>query len=245
MKNVIRALLVDDEIPALELMRELLSAHPEVEVVGQARSVNDAASLAEALKPDLIFLDIQMPREDGFALLPRLSHPAVIVFVTAYDTHAIRAFEVNAVDYLLKPVHPARLAQTLARLRMPVPPANQGPLGMDDRFFFKTDHGLRTADVKAITHIEAEENYTFLHLEDGRSHLLRRTLAEWEKLLPSRHFARVERSLLVGLHAILDLHVKSRDEALLLLRGREQPLCLARRASLRLRQMLDSVFPSL
>lgn len=238
MKKAIRTLLVDDEIPALELMRDLLSVHPEIEVVGQARSVAEAAALAAALKPDLIFLDIQMPREDGFALLQKLSHPSSIIFVTAHDKHAVRAFTVNAVDYLLKPVHPERLSQTLARLETRPAPSTQDSLNMNDSIFLKTDRGLQVAAVKAITHIEAEENYTRVHLENGRTHLLRRTLLEWEKLLPPQKFARLERSLLVGLEAVRELQVKSREEALLYLAGRATPLSLARRASFRLRQAL-------
>lgn len=238
MNKKIRALLVDDEVPALELMRDLLQVHPQIEVIGQARSVAEAAVLAAQLRPDLIFLDIQMPREDGFALLPKLSHPAEIVFVTAHDEHAVRAFMVNAVDYLLKPIHPERLHQTLSRLGRVVVPSRENSLSMGDQIFFKTNRGLQSSLVQAITHIEAMENYTRVHLEDGRIHLLRRTLAEWEKLLPRKKFVRLERSLLVGLHAVRELQVQSREAALLYLKGHSEPLSLARRGSLRLRQAL-------
>lgn len=241
MKRIFRTLLVDDEIPALELMRELLSDHPEIGVIGQARSVSEAARLVEELKPDLIFLDIQMPREDGFALLPKLQHPCSLVFVTAHDEYAVRAFTVNAVDYLLKPVHPARLEHTIRRLDQREPQPVPGPFAFNDQVFLRTDHGLQVALVKAITHIEAEENYTRVHLEDGRTLLPRRTLAEWETLLPSENFSRLERSLLVGLHAIRELKTKSRDQSLLYLTGRSEPLELARRASLRLRQILKKL----
>lgn len=240
MKNTIRTLLVDDEIPALELMRDLLSNHSHIEVVGQARSVAEAATVAAALKPDLIFLDVQMPREDGFALLPKLQYPASIIFVTAHNEYAVRAFTVNAVDYLLKPVHPERLSQSLNRLEKKAEPLAQGSLNLDDSLFFKTERGLQVAIVKTITHIESEENYTRVHLDDGRSHLLRRTMAEWEALLPPHKFCRLERSLLVGLHAVRDLQVKSREQALLFLAGRNAPVNLARRASLRLRQVFES-----
>jgi len=238
MKTTIRALLVDDEIPALEVMKDLLSTHPEVEVLGQARSVQEAAALANSTKPDLILLDIQMPREDGFALLPKLTHPSAIIFVTAYDQYAVRAFTVNAVDYLLKPVQPERLEQALARLQRKAPQPLPSSLGFEDNVFLKTDRGLRVARVSSITHIEAEENYTRVHLADGQTHLLRRTMGEWETMLPKDKFTRLERSLLVGLHAVQNLQVQTRDEALLFLSGRTNSISLGRRASLRLRQLL-------
>ncbi len=239
MSRTIRTLLVDDELPALELLRELLSAHPQIEIVGQARNVTEAATLAATLTPDLIFLDIQMPREDGFALLPQLPQPTSIIFVTAHNEHAVRAFTVNAVDYLLKPVHPDRLRQSLARLGKETTPTVQGSVTLEDNVFFKTDRGLQVAKMKAITYIESEENYTRVHLHDGRNYLLRRTMAEWEALLPSQKFPRLERCLIVGLHAIRDLQVQSREKALLYLTGSEQPINLARRASFRLRQLLE------
>lgn len=238
----LRALLVDDEPPARELLRSLLSAHADrVEIVGEARSVADAASLCDRLRPDLLFLDIRLPKEDGFALLPRLAAPLPeIIFVTAYDAFAVRAFEVNALDYLLKPVAPARLAIALARLG-PRPPAPTAALSASDTVLLRSDQNLRAAPVATITHIEAEENYTRIHLSDAPPMLLRRTLAEWETLLPTRLFARIERSLLVNLGAVRAVDTRSRDEAFLHLAGRDptKPIVLARRASLRLRQALD------
>src|SRR5512140_1560367 len=130
---MLKALLVDDEPPARDLLRRLLAAHAAtVRVVGEARSVADAAEKCARLRPDLVFLDVQMPREDGFALLPRLTPPLpAVIFVTAYDTFAVRAFDANAADYLLKPVTPARLARALARITTPAAdaPGSVGPFG--------------------------------------------------------------------------------------------------------------------
>ncbi len=243
----LRAILVDDEPPARELLRALLAAHAErVEIVGEARSAAQAAELCARLRPDLVFLDIHMPREDGFALLPRLPAPLpAIIFVTAHDAFAVRAFEVNALDYLLKPVAPARLAAALARLAPPtappVPSTASAPLAASDTVLLRADTQLRAAPVASLTHIEAEENYTRVHLADAPPMLIRRALAEWETLLPADLFVRIDRSLLVNLHAVRALDTRSRDEALLHLAGRDpaKPLVLARRASLRLRQALD------
>src|SRR5512140_196426 len=130
---MLKALLVDDEPPARDLLRRLLAAHAAtVRVVGEARSVADAAEKCARLRPDLVFLDVQMPREDGFALLPRLTPPLpAVVFVTAYD--------------LLKPVTPARLARALARLTAPAAgaPVSVGPFGPGDTIFLRSDDGLR------------------------------------------------------------------------------------------------------
>ncbi|ACB74402.1 LytR/AlgR family response regulator transcription factor [Opitutus terrae] len=243
---MLRALIVDDEPPARDLLRRLLAVHADhVEIVGEARSVADAAEKYQRLRPDLVFLDIQMPREDGFALLPRLGAPApAVIFVTAYDAFAVRAFEVNAVDYLLKPVAPDRLARALARVAAPIatatiaPAPAIAPLHATDTVFLQSDRGIRTATVAAITHIEAEENYTRVHLTDGPPVLIRRTMAEWESVLPVDLFVRVERSLLLNRAAIQRVDRISRDVAHAHVAGRAGPLALARRASLRLRRSL-------
>jgi two-component system LytT family response regulator len=251
----LRALLIDDEPPAREMLRALLAVHAaRVEIVGEARSVAEAATLCARLRPDLLFLDIHLPREDGFALLPRLaSPPPAIIFVTAHDAFAVRAFEVNALDYLLKPVAPARLAAALDRVgAQTVPPPVIAPaapsvpaLAPTDTVLLRSDHLLRAAPVASITHVEAEENYTRVHLADAPPMLVRRPLAEWEKLLPAALFVRVERSLLVNLRAVRALDARSRDEARLHLAGLDpaRPLLLARRASLRLRQALEALDP--
>ena len=117
MKPLIRVALVDDEPPARERLATLLADHPRVRIIGEAGDVPEAARLCAELRPDLIFLDIQMQRASGFELLPLLTTNPSIIFVTAFDRFAVRAFEVNALDYLLKPVHPDRLAMALERIQ--------------------------------------------------------------------------------------------------------------------------------
>lgn len=239
---MLKALLVDDEPPARDLLRRLLAAHAAtVRVVGEARSVADAAEKCAHLRPDLVFLDVQMPREDGFALLPRLMPPLpAVIFVTAYDTFAVRAFDANAADYLLKPVTPARLARALTRVAVATGASEPTPAALlpTDTVFLRSERGVRTAPVTALTHVEAEENYTRVHLADGPPVLVRRALHEWEKILPAGLFLRIERSLLVNLTAVRQLELVSRDVAHAHLVGRSAPLMLARRAALRLRQAL-------
>lgn len=239
-----RALLIDDEPPAREILRTLLAAHADrVEIVGEARSVVQAAEACARLRPDLLFLDIQLPREDGFALLPRLTPPLPeVIFVTAYDAFAVRAFEVNALDYLLKPVASARLASAMERLGPRQSSATE-KLAETDTVVLRSDQMFRAAPVASITQIEAEENYTRVHFADAAPMLLRRPLSEWESMLPADIFVRVDRSLLINLRAVRALDTLSRDEALLHLAGRDpaKPVALARRASLRLRQALDDL----
>ncbi len=241
----LRTLLVDDEPPARDLLRRLLASHAaQVEIVGEARSVADAVAKCATLRPELVFLDVQMPREDGFALLPRLAAPLpAVIFVTAYDEFAVRAFEVNALDYLLKPVAAERLARSLARLRKTpapeVPAAPSPALATSDSILLRSDRGARLTAVTAITHIEAEENYSRVHLADAPPVLVRRTMGEWETILPRDLFVRVERSLLVNRTAVREIDLISRDLAHARLTGRTTPLPLARRASLRLRQALE------
>lgn len=237
MPERIRVAIVDDEPPARKLLRALLAEHPEVEIVGEAGDVATAAALCAEREPDLVFLDIQLPRTDGFGLLPLLKRPVKIVFVTAHDRHAVRAFEVNALDYLLKPVAPARLAATLSRLAVPDEP----PTGMlldSDQVALRDDSGLRLVPVRSITHIEAEDNYTRVHLLGSSPALVRRTLAEWERSLPAAPFLRVDRSLIVRLDAVRTLCSESRDLTRLTLEGRAEPIGLGRRATARLRKAL-------
>ena len=132
-----RAVIVDDERLARRELAFLLQKHPEIEVAGEAGSVREAVQVLERLHPDLVFLDIQMPRENGFDLFERTRVAAAVIFVTAHDEFALRAFEVNALDYLMKPVNPRRLQQAIDRFlrRDPGEPAKARPLAYEDTIF--------------------------------------------------------------------------------------------------------------
>ncbi|MEM6327098.1 MAG: LytTR family DNA-binding domain-containing protein [Bacteroidota bacterium] len=214
----LRAVLVDDERLARVELRRLLASHPEVEVIGEAADAPAArdllASLTEAgTPPDVLFLDVQMPGETGFDLLASLDAvPPAVVFVTAYDEHALRAFEVSALDYLVKPVAPARLASALARLGAPVdrpesPPEADAPerrLGPDDRVFVKDGerlHFVRLGDVRLF---ESEGNYVRLYV--GReTPLVLRSLTQLEARLDPAVFFRASRQHLLNLEHVAKL----------------------------------------
>jgi two-component system, LytTR family, response regulator len=209
-----KACIVDDERLAREELKWLLSQHRDVEIVGEAGTVTEALRLLPRLRPDLLFLDIQMPGRTGFDLLEALPppHPHV-VFTTAHDEFALRAFEVNALDYLMKPVHPARLAAALLKVsgllaeRENVPavaptPEPAGPRLTDhDRVFVRDGDRCWFVPVKSLRLLEAEGSHTRVHF-DGHKPLLHRSLGMMEQRLPSRLFLRANRSQLVNLSCI-------------------------------------------
>ncbi|WP_233582822.1 LytTR family DNA-binding domain-containing protein [Corallococcus sp. CA053C] len=184
-----------------------MRVHPEVQVVGEADGVDAALAQLEALKPDLVFLDVQMPGEGGFELLARVPEPAFdVVFVTAYDGFALRAFEVNALDYLLKPVHPERLARTLAKLEpgreraaeARAEGAARAKLMEDDLLFLEDGAKSRFVRVAQVVAVCGAGDYSEVVGADGRRTLSPRPLKEWETRLPEKSFARIHRSALVN-----------------------------------------------
>jgi len=191
----ITALLVDDERPARSQMRALLAAHPEVDVVAEADSVETALAAAKALRPNLVFLDIQMPRRSGFEFLAEAPAKFAVIFVTAHDEFAVRAFEVNALDYLLKPVEPGRLKQAIERVGRPREGEKLHP---SDHIF----SGSRFIPIASVVVFASNGAYSELWLEDGSRLLMMTSLKDWERRLPS-NFARVHRSAIVNLSAVV------------------------------------------
>jgi len=202
-----KALIVDDERLARNELRRLLAVHPDVEIVGEAVDVEDAMEKVAALKPGLIFLDVQMPGADGFSLLERLEPPLPgVIFTTAYDEFAVKAFEFNALDYLLKPVDPNRLVAALEKLRLrdsaaPFREGGAGPtprLALDDKVFVREGDRCWFVPVKNIRLLESEGNYTRLHFDDQKPQLFRSLTAMEERLDP-RNFFRANRKQVINL----------------------------------------------
>lgn len=205
-----RALIIDDEPVARLEMRRLLKAHPEIEVLGEAEDPNTALDLIEKLKPDLLFLDIQMPGANGFDLLASIpSRVPHIIFCTAYDAYALRAFEVNAIDYLLKPLDPARLSQALLRLGIkheaPTGHPFEEPLLETDRVLLKNESRSWFAPVRSIFLLSADGNYTHVHF-DNHKVMLNRSLSSLERRLPKNLFFRINRSQIVNLKSVVEVH---------------------------------------
>lgn len=202
-----KAVIIDDERPARQELRTLLEDHPSIEICGEAENVSAALRLISSEKPDLLFLDIQMPGKSGFDLLDELPAPHPhIVFTTAYDEYAVRAFEINALDYLMKPISPKRLQTALDRLldRQFVPAdtpdsgAAAGPWTEEDRVFVRENDRCWFVPLKSVRLIESEGNHSRIHFEREQP-LLHRTLGSLEEKLPSKIFLRANRAQIVNL----------------------------------------------
>ena len=233
-----RAVIVDDERLARKELRSLLADHPEIEIAGEADSVKNATLLIDSVQPDIIFLDIQMPGEPGFALLDRIDPAIRIIFVTAFDAYAIRAFEVNALDYLLKPVNPARLAATLARLSAYAPPSTAALRRLDysDRLFLELDGRAQFLKLDLIVCLRAAGDYSELIATDGKPVLVLKSLKEWEDRLPESYFVRIHRSTIINLEYVerIDSHFNRSYE--IHLRHLNDPLLVSRRYATQLKR---------
>lgn len=257
---MITALLVDDEPKALERLAELLEGFETVEVIGRAGSVDEAERFLLGRVPDVVFLDITMPGRLGVDLLASVPRGTSVVFVTARDNYAVTAFREGAVDYVLKPFDRDRLAITVERLERLLEEADQeggdavaghaAPdrshvgAAADDR-----DQSVRitaarggrmvTVPYSDILWIEAVQNYTRVQAVGQKTAVVRRTMAEWESLLPPTAFARISRSLIVQVRTIRSTQWKSRDQMLVFFAGLDEPLPIGRTPMARLKDLLQ------
>jgi two-component system LytT family response regulator len=197
----IRAIIVDDEPLAREGIRTFLAEEADVEVTGECADGASAVRAVEKRRPDLLFLDVQMPRLNGFDVLEAIAHELMplVIFTTAHDDHAIRAFEVNALDYLLKPFKQARFKTALQRARELL--AARGGGGLDPRLGSLLSDHILFLKPEEIDHIEAAGNYLVLHAGKGR-HIIRDTMAAMEARLGPVGFMRISRSAIVNLNQI-------------------------------------------
>jgi two-component system LytT family response regulator len=239
---VLRVLIVDDERLARQAMRRLLAAHPTVEIAAEAESLADAANAIERTEPHLVFLDLELGSGgDGFDLIAALQRPPIVVFVTAYAEHAVEAFAVNAVDYLLKPVDPERLAESLARaereLARPVVPSAQAPSG-PGVIALRTPKQTVLAQPGDIAALRADGDFTHVFVADQPAVMIWRTLGHFESLLPSPPFLRLGRSLIINCDRLHKVETLSRAAARIVLHGAPEPFVLGRAAAARLRETL-------
>jgi len=236
--TTLRALIVDDDATARERMRFLLCSHPEIRVIGEANSVTNAVALCNDLHPQLIFLDVEMPGGDGFSLLDKLDPLPAVIFATAFDAFAVRAFEVNAVDYLLKPINPQRLSDAIRRLIYEPPRTQTLPYRANDRVFLPHGRKKRVVFLPDIVGIEALDNYTKVHLADGTQIVMRQSLLEWNDRLPKEMFFSPTRSLIVNLQAVHDVVMESRSQISFRLQGHDRIFTVGQRPAARLRRAL-------
>jgi two-component system LytT family response regulator len=228
MSDVLRVVIVDDEPLARAMVRELLSAHAGVEVVAECANGFEAVKAVTELKPDLMFLDVQMPKLSGFEVLELLGQEVPVVFTTAYDQYALRAFEVHAVDYLLKPFGAERFAEALSRARerlaareaVPVDALladarpRQTPLA---RVLIRDGSQVHVLSADRIDFVEAQDDYVSFKA-DGKQYLKDQTLAAVEACLDPARFVRIHRSYLLNIDRIARVELYAKDSRLAILR---------------------------
>ena len=233
----LRVLIVDDEDPARELLREYLAREERVELAGECRNGFEAVKAVSELRPDLVLLDIQMPKLTGFEVLDLIGREVAVIFVTAYDEHALRAFEVNAVDYLLKPVAPGRFRAALARARerlrdrasLPVPELLQAarpPGTAVARILVRDGPRVVVIALADLDYAEAQDDYVGLHSK-GKVHLKQQTLAELEVILDPTRFVRIHRSYLLNVDVLARIETEGESRSAVLADGTRLPVSRA------------------
>jgi len=247
----IRTVVVDDEAPARALLREYLAGEPDVEVVAECANGFEAVKSIGELAPDLVLLDVQMPKLDGFEVLELLENRPAVVFVTAYDEFALRAFEVHAVDYVMKPVGRDRLAEALRQVRArlagtsaapPLPPAAQlgaaarAPGRFLERLLVKDGAQVHVLPVERVEWIEAQDDYVGIR-SGGRTYLKAQPLAELAEGLDPARFVRIHRSFVLNVDRLERLELYAKDSRVAVLKdGKELPV--SRAGYSRLRELL-------
>jgi two-component system LytT family response regulator len=228
-----RALLVDDERLARKRLRSLLADLPDIEVAAEADSVAPALSAVEKFQPNVVFLDIQMPGQSGFDFLEKAHGSFVTIFVTAYDQFAVRAFEANGLDYLLKPIEAERLERAVERIsgRLRVEADGSRRLEESDYLFVTSTGYSRFIQVKAIQYVTAAGAYSEVFTANAGKWLVLRSLKHWQELLPAQQFVRIHRSALVNLAFVERLEALPNYSYNVFLREQKVPLWMSRRCA--------------
>jgi two-component system, LytTR family, response regulator len=244
----IRAVIADDEDLARQVIREMLKPHAEVEVISECANGFEVVRMVAESKPDLLFLDIQMPKLDGFEVLELIGPEVAVVFVTAYDQHALRAFEVHAVDYLLKPFRAERFEAALDRVKqrignkLPFDPAQltaatREPGHYAERVVVKDGTRVQIIPVLKLDYAEAQDDYVAL-ASQGKKHLKQQTIASLEASLDPENFVRIHRSYVVNLERVARLEPYGKASHIVILNDGVR-LPVSRTGYARLRKFLD------
>jgi len=230
----IRAIIIEDEAPARELLLHMLKDHQEISVIAECADGFNGLKEIKEKKPDLIFLDIQMPKLTGFELIEVLDERPEVIFTTAFDQYAIKAFELNAIDYLLKPFSKERLGEALVKatgkiLRneksdsainnlISTRPEEEGPI---TRIVIRKGSGIKIIPLTSVSYIGAEDDYVMIYYNEGKA-LKQQTMKYYEDYLPSSSFLRVHRSFIVNLEKITRLEPYSKDNYVAVLSSGEK-----------------------
>ncbi|MEM7299274.1 MAG: LytTR family transcriptional regulator DNA-binding domain-containing protein [Bacteroidota bacterium] len=247
--NKVRTLIIDDEHLARQIIRRFLEEYEEIEVVGECNNGFDGYKQINELKPDLVFLDVMMPKLTGFEMLELVDNPPVIIFSTAYDEYAIKAFEQNAVDYLLKPYAKDRFGDALSKAKQKL--ANQSPIQPSienmiedhqqkealNRVAVRTGTKINIVAVEQIKYLEAQDDYVKIYT-DGGNFLKQQTMKYYEGHLPQDDFVRIHRSYIVRVKEIARVELMGKDTHVVLLHDGNQ-LSVSRSGYSRLKEVLD------
>ncbi len=243
----IGALIVDDEELARHVIRELLVSHPEIAVLAECANGFEAVKAFAEHKPDLIFLDVQMPKLTGFDVLELIGENACVIFTTAYDEYAMRAFEVHAVDYLLKPIGKQRFEEALQHAKrrlgekMPSPEkladSARPPQQFLERMVVKDGTRVMLIPIAKLDYVEAQDDYVALSSQ-GKKHLKQQTIASLEACLNPKCFVRIHRSYIVNLERVTRIEPYGKDSRLAILSDGVR-LPVSRAGYARLQSLLD------
>jgi two-component system LytT family response regulator len=239
MSNKFKALVVDDERLARKGLVDQLNLIQEIEVVGEADCVPAAIEAIKKLKPDVIFLAILMPGQSGFELVEKIDFEGKIIFVTAYDEYALRAFEINALDYLMKPVSKERLENAIDRITSPQKEADHchDQLHYDDQLFTTIGSKMQFLKINQIKLIQSDGDYTNVNLDSGTHGLVNKTMKEWEERLPENHFVRVHRTSIINTAYIENIEKWFNYSYRVVLKGIEEPVVISRRYAKKLKDL--------
>ena len=243
-----RAIIIDDERLARTELKKLLQDHPEIEIIAEAANANEGIEKIEHMAPDLVFLDIQMPGKTGFDLLTELDRSPQVIFTTAYDEYALKAFEVNALDYLLKPVEPKRLADALHKLEyieekealtssLGVQGVNRGILGENDQVFVKDGERCWFVKLNEIRLFESVGNYAKVFFSTHKP-LILKSLNALEERLDEKVFFRANRKHIVNLRMIERVEPYFNGGLLLEIKGGEK-IEVSRRQAVKFKEMMS------
>ena len=234
-----RALIVEDEPLAVDNLRFYLKEYP-IEIVGAAYKIREAVKLIKKEKPDVVFLDINLSGENGFELLERVEVNFKIIFVTAYDEYAVRAFEVNALDYILKPLKKERIEKAIERLlKGERKELHRQQYTIEDTIFLST--GLKACFLKLrdIRYIEADSCYSRIIVSENIAKCSAQTLKKWDAILPVHEFVRIHRSYIVNIGHIVKIEKKPNGTYSVFLNHIDTPIGISRRCASELRRKLD------
>lgn len=229
--RIFRSLIIDDERLARATLSDMLADYPAIKVIGEAESITESVNLITSLAPDLLFLDIQLTDGTGFDLLNKINYSGYLIFVTAYDEFAIRAFEVNAIHYLMKPVSHKQLDEAISRLgskSFTKETVTEIKYKYTDRLLVTCGNYMNFITIASIFTIIAAGNYTLVQAADGKEYIDSKTMNEWERRLPENNFTRINRATIINFDAIEKTEQLSSNLVLISIKGISMPFRISR-----------------